>query len=100
MCYNGVTEQEKAQKRKNEVKKMIKIENGKRHYFDKNEVEITEGCKIRYPDGSVKEVYLTEEYELGTDATNPVWVKNGWAFACDYGIYPLTESETYDVEVM
>ena len=78
---------------------MIKIENGKRRYFDKNGVEIVEGCKIRYANGSVKEVYLTERNELGTDATNPKWIEMGRAFACEYGVYPLDEAETFEVEV-
>ena len=79
---------------------MIKVENGKRKYFDRNGKEITEGCKIRYASGSIKEVYLTEHNELGTDATNPDWIAKGKAFACDFGIYPLTEGETYEVEVV
>ena len=85
---------------------MIKYENGKFRYFDKNGVEITEGCKIRYdgnvmyPEGRVMEVYLTEEGYLGTDATNPAWIANGRAVPCEYGIYPLTREETDSVEVV
>lgn len=79
---------------------MIKYENGKARYFDKNGKEITEGCKIKYLSGSVKEVYLTENDELGTDATNPKWIESGRAFPCEYGIYPLEEAETEEVEVI
>lgn len=79
---------------------MIKYENGKLHYFDKHGVEITEGCDIRYEDGSTKTVYLTEEDNLGTDATNPRWVEMGRAVPCEYGVYPLTEEETEGVEVV
>lgn len=84
---------------------MIKIENGKRRYFDKNGVEITEGCKIKYSFGdrsmnSIKEVYLTEDGRLGTDATNPSWIKSGKATPCEYGIYPLDADETDEVEVV
>ena len=79
---------------------MIKIENGKRKYFDKHVVEITEGCKIRYTDGKIKTVYLTEEGELGTDATNPKWIESGRAYPCEYGIYPLGTNETNEVEVV
>lgn len=83
---------------------MIKYENGKSRYFDKNGKEITEGCKIKYADGvrnrSVYTVYLTENDELGTDATNPSWVESGRAVPCEYGVYPLCEDETNEVEVV
>lgn len=79
---------------------MIKIKNGKRKYFDKNGVEITEGCKITYPDGAIEKVYLTTENELGTDATNPKWIESGRAIPCEYGIYPLNSDETDEVEVV
>lgn len=79
---------------------MIKMENGKRRYFDKNGVEIAEGASIRYASGRVAKVYLTEDDELGTDATNPRWIETGRAAPCEYGIYPLTNEETDDVEVV
>lgn len=79
---------------------MIKYENGKLRYFDKNGVEITEGCKIKYKNGSTKTVYLTEGDDLGTDATNPRWIEMGRAVPCEYGIYPLTREETDEVEVV
>lgn len=79
---------------------MIKIENGKYRYFDKHGVEITDGCKIRYENGSIEKVYLTTEGTLGTDATNPAWIKSGRAIPCEYGIYPLTRDETEEVEVV
>ena len=79
---------------------MIKVENGKYRYFDKNGIEITEGCKIRCADGKIKTVYLTEEGELGTDATNPRWIEAGRAFPCEYGIYPLGTNETNEVKVV
>lgn len=83
---------------------MIKVENGKRRYFDKHGVEITEGCKIRYENGvrnrNVYTVYLTEKGELGTDATNPSWIESGRAVPCEYGIYPLEHHETNEVEVV
>lgn len=79
---------------------MIKYEGNKARYFDKNGVEITEDCKIKYADGTIKEVYLTESETLGTDATNPKWIEWGRAVPCEYGIYPLEEEETEEVEVV
>lgn len=69
-------------------------------YFDKNGVEITEGCKIRYEDGTVRTVYLTDNDELGIDATNPIWVQTGRAEPCEYGIYPLNDADEAEVEVV
>lgn len=79
---------------------MIKVVNGKYKYFDRNDVEITEGCKIKYSDGTIKKVYLTSENELGIDATNPKWIESGRAFPCEYGIYPLGNNQTNKVEVV
>ena len=79
---------------------MIKLVNGKIRYFDRNGNEITEGCRIRYASGRVLEVYLTEGDELGTDATNPAWIASGRAVPCEFGIYPLSENETDEVEVI
>ena len=79
---------------------MIKRLVGRNLYYDKNGVEITAGNLIRYNDGSVRTVYLTDKDELGTDATNPEWIESGRAAPCEYGIYPLTLSETEEVEVV
>ncbi len=79
---------------------MIKYENGKLRYFDKNGVEITDGCKIRYANGRVEKVYLTESEQLGTDATNKAWIESGRAVPCEYGVYPLEAEETDEVEVV
>ena len=79
---------------------MIKREVGRYLYYDKNGSQITAGCQIKYPSGEVKTVYLTSENELGTDATNPEWIRSGRAVPCEYGIYPLTLSETDEVEVI
>jgi hypothetical protein len=84
---------------------MIKIKNGKKKYFDRNGKEITEGCKIKYRHGDkslerIEKVYLTEDGELGTDATNPIWIEKGLAAPCEYGIYPLGNNETNEVEVV
>lgn len=79
---------------------MIKREVGRYLYYDKNGSQITAGCQIKYPSGEVKTVYLTSENELGTDATNPEWIRSGRAFECEYGVYPLTLSETNEVIVV
>ena len=80
---------------------MIKVENGKNKYFDKNGKQITEGCKIKYlNEEKIYEVYLTENDELGTDATNPAWIESGRVVPCEYGIYPFCDSETDEIEVI
>ena len=79
---------------------MILYENDKPHYYDKNGKEITDGCTIRYVDGHTEKVYRTTDDQLGTDATNPSWIKSGRAIPCEYGIYPLGSLETDEVEVV
>ena len=84
---------------------MIKYENNKPRYFDRNGVEITEGCTIRFPHADKalerkQEVYLTEKGYLGTDATNPAWITSGRAVPCQFGVYPLTEADTELCEVV
>lgn len=79
---------------------MVKMVNNQRKYFDKNGKEITKGCKIKFESGRIEKVHLTTDGELGTDATNPKWIKNGRAVECEYGIYPLTRQETEEVEVV
>lgn len=69
-------------------------------YYDKNGKEISEGCSIKYPDGTIKEVFKTTEGFLGTDATNPLWIKSGKAVPGEYGIYPFDCKETETVEVI
>lgn len=80
---------------------MIKENNGKKLYFDKYGVEIKEGDELylNANDGTLKKVYLTDKGELGTDATNPSWIKRGLAAPCEYGIYPLNEEDTAHAEV-
>ena len=69
-------------------------------YFDKNGKEITEGCRVKFEDGTIKEVYLTEDGFLGTDATNPSWVASGRAEPCEYGIYPFDCEDISGIEVV
>lgn len=84
---------------------MIKVENGKKRYFDRNGKEITEGCYIKYLHGDktlerIEKVYKTEDGELGIDATSQRWIDRGLAVPCEYGIYPLTRTDTEMVEVV
>lgn len=79
---------------------MIRCIVGKELYYDKNGIEITEGCKLRFKDGSIHIVYRTVNDKLGIDATNPSWIERGIAVPCEYGIYPLTVTETEEVEVV
>ena len=80
---------------------MIEYKNYKPfRYFDKHGKEITAGCTIRYPDGTTKKVYLTSDDQLGVDGTNPQWISAGRAFPCEYGIYPLGEMTTNEIEVI
>ena len=37
---------------------MIKVVNGKYKYYDKNGIEITDGCMIKYSDGKIKRCIL------------------------------------------
>lgn len=84
---------------------MIRFEDGKKRYYDRNGKEIKAGHTIKYCHGDkslerTEKVYLTTDGELGTDATNPVWIEKGWAVPCEYGIYPLTRAETEEVEIV
>ena len=76
---------------------MIRYENGTYHYFDRNGIELHDGEVVQYESGSRQKLYLTENGRLGTDATNSVWIANGRAVPCEYGIYPLEEEETEEI---
>ena len=76
---------------------MIRYIDGQLHYFDRNGTELHDGDTIRYESGETQKLYLTENGRLGTDATNPVWIADGRAVSCEYGIYPLEEEETEEI---
>lgn len=78
---------------------MIKYDKDKTRYFDKHGNEIHAGDLIRFSDGRVKKVFLTDKDELGTDATNPQWIAMGKAVPGEYGIYPLEPNDTDNCEV-
>lgn len=75
----------------------MKIEYGKTskeptRYFDINGNEIHAGDYVMM-NGRKEKVYLTENNELGIDATNPTWIERGKASPCDYGIYPFVSDD-------
>lgn len=76
---------------------IIRVPNGNDRYFDKNGVELFDGDTVKFGD-RVEKLYLTVDGELGTDATNPAWIKSGRAIPCEYGIYPLEFSEMAEIE--
>lgn len=61
-------------------------------YYDMNGEEIHEGDVVLIDDNK-EIVYLTDEGYLGIDATNPIWIENGRAVPCEFGIYPFNESD-------
>lgn len=79
---------------------MIKMIEGVRHYFDKNGDEIFEGDLIKIRRMPAQRVYLAKDGQLGTDATNPLWVAFGRAAPCQFGIWPLTREDTDDAELV
>ena len=66
-------------------------------YFDKNGNEVKEGDVVKIGDTPPQRLYRTEDGELGTDATNPMWIESGRAFPCQFGIYPLTSAEVKEM---
>lgn len=69
-------------------------------YVDKNGDVINNGDFVKYDNGDIKEVYLTEEGDLGVDATNPIWIESGRAVPCEYGIYPFESDDLLSVVVI
>lgn len=67
-------------------------------YFDKHGVELHDGDVIRWDSGKTEMVYATENGFLGTDATNPKWIELGRAVPCEYGCYPLENSDLAEIE--
>lgn len=68
----------------------IKYPDGKPQYFDNDGAEISDG-DIVFTEGRNRRVLLTDRDELGTDATNPAWIKAGRASEGDCGVYPFEE---------
>ena len=85
------------------TKGTIVEENGVLRYFDKEGNELHNGDMVLFGpsatiDGTTKKlkVYLTEDNELGVDATNPAWIEKGLAAPCQYGLYVLTSANMKD----
>ena len=73
-----------------------RITNAQR-YFDRHGVEIHDDMVIQFTgEDRPQKVYVTEDGELGTDATNPLWIEKGRAVECEYGVYPLTVEQWGD----
>ena len=72
-------------------------ENGTYRYYDRNGIELKDGDIICYEDGRKEKLYLTADGRLGTDATNPSWIKSGRAVPCEYGIDPLEYEEMREI---
>ena len=66
-------------------------------YFDKNGNELHDGDVVEYTSGRTEVLYLTNKGELGTDATNPEWIRTGRAEPGEYGLYPLTVAELREI---
>lgn len=82
------------------IEEDLKTKNGlqKFRYFDRNGEELHEGDIIRYESGRWECLHLTEQGELGIDATNRDWIMSGRAYECEYGIYPLTYDDVSEVQ--
>lgn len=81
----------------NTMKATIIKENGVYRYFDKEGTELHDGDFIRWDNGVIEKLYLTDNGRLGTDATNPIWIASGRAVPCEYGIYPLEWSNMSEI---
>lgn len=85
---------------KEEAKKYCDNTTKPYRYWDKNGNEIKEGDFINLY-GREMEVYLlSDEYQLGVDATNPKWIEDGRAMKCEYGCYPLTLEDCQQAELL
>lgn len=62
-------------------------------YYDCNNVQLHEGDMVSINGREPEKLLLTVDGELGTDATNPSWIKNGRAFEGEFGVYPLDHED-------
>lgn len=81
-----------------ENKGKIVEKDGVYRYFDRDGMELFDGDFIEHENGQREELYMTENGELGTDATNPLWIETGRAVACEYGIYPLNYADVAEIK--
>ena len=73
-------------------------------YHDRNGVELNAGDYIRLNEYAQPQMLYEWEDEygnkgLGTDATNPAWIKSGRAVPCEFGIYNLNSEDMKYCEV-
>lgn len=66
-------------------------------YFDREGNELFAGDQVRYESECVEKLYLTENEELGTDATNSSWIESGRAVECEYDIYPINYMDLQEI---
>lgn len=81
-----------------ELKATILEEGGTYRYFDKNGTELFAGDTIRYDDGTTEKLFLSEEGQLGIDATNPNWHKKEGGPYGGFGLYPLGKNAMAEIE--
>ena len=77
--------------------KVVYGENDKMTYYDSVGNVLHDGDVVRYSDGREEKLYLTEDGQLGTDATNKKWIEDGRAVPCEYGIYPLEKCDLEEI---
>ena len=73
-------------------------------YHDRNGVELNAGDYIKLNEYAQPQMLYEWEDEygnkgLGTDATNPAWIKSGRAVPCEFGIYNLNHEDMQSCEV-
>ena len=90
-----VTREEKMEK---ENKGKVVEKDGVYRYFDRDGIELFEGDIVEHENGKREELYMTENGELGIDATNPLWIETGRAVPCEYGVYPLNNADVAEMK--
>lgn len=78
-------------------KRVYDSSRGQFRYFDNNGTELSDGDTVSIGGGKAQKLYLTDQGELGTDATNPTWIEKGRACECEYSIYPLDDRDMKDI---
>ena len=90
-----IVQEEKMQK---ENKGKIIEKDGVYRYSDRDGIELFEGDIVEHENGKREGVYMTENGELGINATNPLWIEMGRAVACEYRVYPLNNADVAEMK--